>query len=340
MLQGSALGWLLVCTEAVAPVSGEQGASAGPVTPTSSEPGVSAGPVAPTSGEPSASAGPVASGEQSTSAGPVVSGEQSTSAEPVVSGFGEQDVRDGGRVRLAIGGLGGVSFGLYPLPSGDASLFVGATLPVRAAIGYRGGLSVGEAEFAPGLVTHRHHLAVIGFVGPRQRALLGGGFGVKVVGGRNVGVEGAFQLGYAALTRSTGALVVGAEARYGGFVCDGCASLPYPQFGVFAGWLRLPGGPSARPVATVPSHPPRGLGLLIPGAILLGAVGAVIVTDLIVFAGTSECHGCVPLTLYATPALVPGLPLTIVGAIRWRRYKEWRDRTSFTPRPTGFTVQF
>ncbi len=150
---------------------------------------------------------------------------------------------------FAFGAVGGLSYTLYPRPSGDVAMYVGVALPATArrkvgrqhlALGYRGELSFGGAEFAPGSAVHRHHLALMGFMGARRRVLLGGGAGVKVTFGGGVGVEAAGQVGYAVVRREHGSLVVGGQLRLGSWLCDGCGAGSYPHFGVFAGWLRLP----------------------------------------------------------------------------------------------------
>jgi len=153
------------------------------------------------------------------------------------------------RVGLAFGALGGLSYTLYPRPSGDLAMFVGVALPVvprrrpgrqHLALGYRGELSFGDAEFAPGREVHRHHLALMGFAGPRRRVLLGGGAGLKVIFAGGAGVEAAAQVGYAVVRRGPGSLVLGGQVRLGSWLCDGCGAGSFPHFGVFAGWLRLP----------------------------------------------------------------------------------------------------
>ncbi len=161
--------------------------------------------------------------------------------------------------RLAFGVFGGLSYTLYPRPSGDVAFFLGAALPALPrrhllgrqylALGYRGELSYGDAEFAPGVQFHRHHLALMSFVGPRRRILLAGGAGIKA-GVAGVGIEAAVQLGYAAVRRDHGSFVLGAQVRQGSWLCDACGVGSFPHFGVFAGWLRLP-------ARDVPVAPPR-----------------------------------------------------------------------------------
>lgn len=81
----------------------------------------------------------------------------------------------------------GVNFlPVYPLPSGEFSLFLGGTLPLKTfrpshwlALGYRGTLAGGYADILNGnLIALRHHLALQGVAGKRARFFYGASVGV------------------------------------------------------------------------------------------------------------------------------------------------------------------
>ncbi len=89
-------------------------------------------------------------------------------------------------------------------------------------------------------------------------------------------------------------------------------------------------------------EPRRGLGVLIPGVVFLGAVVAVAITDLALFSGPAPCQDvCLPLSAFTWPLLLPGVPMTVVGAVRVRRHGAWRQgRVTFLPRPSGLALRF
>lgn len=81
----------------------------------------------------------------------------------------------------------GVNFlPVYPVPSGEFSLFLGGTLPIKTfrpshwlALGYRGALAGGFADLLNGdLIALRHHLALQGAAGKRTRLFYGVSVGV------------------------------------------------------------------------------------------------------------------------------------------------------------------
>lgn len=168
------------------------------------------------------------------------------------------------------------------------------------------------------------------------------GFGEHLTGGEAEG-----RIGYV-FTRDEGARVRGVFGLMGR---AGMASTRSPfegdrtarvlQLGLFIGFTRAPvGAPGS---ADETGAPPRGLGLLVPGVVLLAGVVGTIVVDVVTLSGSDGgegCHPCIPLTLYALPALVPALPLTVVGTIRLRRYRAWKQGITFAPRLTGLAMQF
>lgn len=91
-----------------------------------------------------------------------------------------------------------------------------------------------------------------------------------------------------------------------------------------------------------PEEPRRGLGVLIPGVVFLGAVIAVAITDVVVFSRPEPCQDvCLPLSALTWPLLFPGVPMTVVGAVRVRRHGEWKQgRVAFMPRLSGFSLRF
>lgn len=99
------------------------------------------------------------------------------------------------------------------------------------------------------------------------------------------------------------------------------------------------------PEAPSSSPPPRGLGLLVPGVVLLGAGLAVALIDVIDASMTTGegAHGYVPLSIIITPITsAVGLPLTVVGGLRHHRYRQWRARQAVrvAPRGAGLVVAF
>lgn len=140
-----------------------------------------------------------------------------------------------------------------PVPSGEVGLFLGSSLrprlrragtPWRTAVGYEFALNVGGADRGTvalswggnyGLVYHRHHVAALGYGGPRERLFYQFGGGLVMWRSSVVALDADARLGVVLgslqPTRVHG--VVGGEVRIVGVV-DG---LPLPHFGIFAGLL-------------------------------------------------------------------------------------------------------
>ena len=83
------------------------------------------------------------------------------------------------------GTLGVTFLPIWPVPSGELSLFLGGAMPIKTyrpshwlALGYRGTLGVGHADILTGgLVAVRHHLAIQGTSGRRGRLYYGASAG-------------------------------------------------------------------------------------------------------------------------------------------------------------------
>ncbi len=134
---------------------------------------------------------------------------------------------------------------MFPVPSGDFTLFLGTNLRPRrgknfdwnTALGYQVTASVGYADFyfAWGLLTHRHHITAMGYGGKRQRFYYSFGGGAFFTSTLVLGVEAEGRLGYIfskEQKRVKG--IIGAQARLGaGFE----AGFPLPQFGLFVGMM-------------------------------------------------------------------------------------------------------
>lgn len=88
---------------------------------------------------------------------------------------------------FVVSGTVGVNFlPVYPVPSGEFSLFLGGALPIKTfrpshwlALGYRGTVGGGYADILNGnLVALRHHLALQGVAGKRGRFFFGASVGL------------------------------------------------------------------------------------------------------------------------------------------------------------------
>jgi hypothetical protein len=167
--------------------------------------------------------------------------------------------------RLVFSNFYTLNLGLFPIPSGEMSFFLGTNLRPRkswlgkdwnTALGYQITLSLGYADanlgnsqvvqdkrgdtsdfgtdFGP-LFWHRHALMAQGYGGRKGRMYYAMGGGVVMWNTLLVGVEGEGKLGYifsakeGARTRG----VVGGQLRLGG-PFDG---YPLPQFGLFIGLM-------------------------------------------------------------------------------------------------------
>lgn len=248
-------------------------------------------------------------------------------------------------IRFVLANTYGLNFGLTPVPSGEATLFLGASLPIRPwrptqwlALGYHGAIAGGSAD-APGfaastsLFVHRHRLAILGTGGAKGRLAYGLGVGVVMTAPQRIapGLEAEGRLGYLfgrPEHRNQG--IVGAQLRVSGSL----EHSPWPQVGVFIGLVHAPfarqtGG------ATVP---PNGLGLLAPGVMLVASGVLTAVSSGIALAarggsGTRELWSYT--APYTAASLILGVPLVAVGAVRLRKYRAYRVRMG-----GGFAIDF
>lgn len=253
--------------------------------------------------------------------------------------------------RFVVAPTVGIALGLPRLALLELSLFLGASLPTRARRGNFVALGVQGVYGVYSLL--RGHVAVHGVAGPNGGLVYQVGAGP--VGIRNddesiVGGEFEGRIGYVFTQRPQARVrgTFGLLLRLGRTTSRHFANeyrdervfkQTAVQGGLFVGFTRAP---VARGTADHRPAPPRGVGLLIPGILLLtGFVGSALF-DVITFStnDSGECHGCVPITVYALPALAAGLPLTIVGGLRLVRYREWRRRVTLVPRATGLALHF
>jgi hypothetical protein len=143
---------------------------------------------------------------------------------------------------------------IFPVPSGEASFFLGSDLKPRksvsrrfdwrTALGYQLTLSVGYADFLEadghfvndGLLVHRHHVTVVGHGGRRGRFYYSLGGGAWMRRTTVAGVEGEVKLGGRFAVREDRRIsgVVGGQLRLGGLFDE---SYPLPQLGVFVGFM-------------------------------------------------------------------------------------------------------
>lgn len=247
--------------------------------------------------------------------------------------------------RFVVAGGLGLNFGFSPIPSAEASLFLGASLPVRLwhpahwlALGYRGTISVGRADTPTirppndALVVHRHHAALHGVAGLRGRLAYGAGFGVMIpVGAHGLGLEGEGRLGY--VIAAPGARLqatVGVQARISGTI----GHAVWPQFGMFAGFTRapLPFAPGR-----ADHDPPRGLGLLVPGAVLAVGGALTIVASIAAVAASDWEPRSGAVWVVPGAAFVIGVPLLAVGATRNVR---WQARRARVRAGAGLAIDF
>lgn len=247
--------------------------------------------------------------------------------------------------RFVVANTYGLNFGFTSIPSGEVSLFLGASLPVRLwhpahwiALGYQGTFSAGFADVPTmphgfSLFVHRHHVALHGVAGRKGRLAYGAGVGAAFpIEGPSVGLEGEGRLGY--VFARPGARVqgiFGGQMRLSGSI----GWLAWPQFGVFVGFTRapLPFAPGAARGSL-----PRGLGLLISGAALLGGgVLAVSVTAAMIHTTDFQARRGLAWVVGGT-AIGIGIPLVIVGGVRhaaWQRRHAARVRLG-----SGLAIDF
>lgn len=248
-------------------------------------------------------------------------------------------------IRFVLANTYGLNFGLAPIPSGEAALFLGGSLPIRiwhpahwVALGYRGAIAGGSAD-APGfasstsLFVHRHHLSVLGAAGPKGRLAYGVDVGVVLPVPHHgaPGLEAEGRLGYLfgpASRKNQG--IVGAQLRISGGVEHG----PWPQLGVFVGFVHAP---VARDAGR-PTVPANGLGLLVPGALLATSGVLTAITSGIALAaqGSGSSRELWSYTgPYAAVAVALGVPMLAVGGVRLRNYRAYRMRMG-----AGFAIDF
>lgn len=154
--------------------------------------------------------------------------------------------------RLVFASLFGLHWSpLSGVPTGEVSLFLGSsTRPLmdrrgrswKSALGYEISVSAGGADRATaflswggdyGVVFHRHHVAALGYGGPKDRLFYQFGGGVMLWRTTPVALEAGTRLGVVLGGARPGRVrgVVGGEARIVGII----SGLPFPHFGVFAG---------------------------------------------------------------------------------------------------------
>lgn len=206
--------------------------------------------------------------------------------------------REPERPALVVAGWTGLNFGPAGIPSAQTSIFLGAAIPHaprRAghwiAVGLDGGFSAGLADGSLGdriegrsLYKFRAHAGVHGVAGPRARLMYAAGLGpLLYLGDPGVdeldnpyppgrGLEAEGRVGVVFSRRNDARIqgVFGGQVRVGGVFHGAPAVQPLPQFGVFIAFHRAPFAPTDAPPPD-PSDPPRrGLGLLIPGVVLVG----------------------------------------------------------------------
>jgi len=165
--------------------------------------------------------------------------------------------------RLVFSNFYTLNFGMYPIPSGDFSAFLGTNLRPRrgssgtdwnTAIGYQLTLSVGYADYWFGdsqavqdqlggdeffrpdpIFFHRHALMAQGYGGRNGRLYYAMGGGAVMWNTLLIGIEAEGKLGYIFSARENSRTkgIVGGQLRLGGAFND----VPRPQFGVFVGFM-------------------------------------------------------------------------------------------------------
>lgn len=162
--------------------------------------------------------------------------------------------------RLVFSNFYTLNFGIFPVPSGDFSFFLGTNLRPRksylgqdwnTALGYQLTLSVGGADVLYGssdavqsqfgdsfigpLFYHRHALMAQGLGGRKGRFYYAMGGGAVMWNTLLVGIEGEAKLGYAFSAKQGKRLkgIFGGQVRLGGPF----DLFPLPQFGLFIGFM-------------------------------------------------------------------------------------------------------
>lgn len=164
--------------------------------------------------------------------------------------------------RLVFSNFYSLNMGIYAIPSGELSMFLGTNLRPRrstlgtdwnTALGYQLTLSVGHADywysqaqpvqdrvsddaFGPDpIFFHRHALMAQGHGGRRGRLFYAMGGGAVMWHTLLVGIEAEGKLGYIFSTRENSRIrgIVGGQMRLGGAFDRS----PLPQFGAFLGFM-------------------------------------------------------------------------------------------------------
>lgn len=167
--------------------------------------------------------------------------------------------------RLVFSNLYTLNMGLFPIPSGDLSVFLGTNLRPRrsslgtdwnTALGYQMTLSLGYADYWYGdesnavqndrcdefdfcnpepIFYHRHALMAQGHGGRKGRLYYALGGGAVLWNSRLIGIEAEGRIGYVFSQREGSRVkgVLGGQARLGGAF----EGVPRPQFGFFIGFM-------------------------------------------------------------------------------------------------------
>jgi hypothetical protein len=182
-----------------------------------------------------------------------------TAPDPVVV---EQTAAETFR-RLVFSNFYTLNLGMYPIPSGELSVFLGTSLRPRksvfgtdwnTAIGYQLTMSLGYADFwfsesqpiqdrisddeffrPDPIFFHRHTLLAQGHGGRRGRLYYAMGGGAVMWHTLLIGIEAEGKLGYIFSARENSRTkgIVGGQLRLGGPF----DSFPLPQFGAFIGFM-------------------------------------------------------------------------------------------------------
>ncbi len=175
----------------------------------------------------------------------------------------EKDVATTKYRRLVFSNFYTLNFGLYAIPSGDLSVFLGTNLRPRksmfgtdwnTAIGYQLTMSLGYADIWYGesqavqnelnpdeffqndaIFYHRHALMAQGYGGRKSRLYYAMGAGAVMWRSLVIGVEAEGKIGYIFSARENSRTkgIIGGQARLGGAFDD----VPRPQFGLFIGFM-------------------------------------------------------------------------------------------------------
>lgn len=264
--------------------------------------------------------------------------------------------------RLVVAPTFALNFGVYPLPATELGLFLGGLVSKArpnkwTALGVRSTLAFGPADIPinPNGLAVRLHLTVHGVAGRRGRLMYAAGVGPVLFPSHSIIVEGERRplpiagfdvegrigvvFGQRADTRIHG--VFGGQLRIAAASERRSYESPIaPQLGLFVGFVRAPVKPRDAPSVATP--PPPGLGLLIPGLVLLAgaSVGVGLLTTAYIQGGAGDhsCRLCGLMGQILMPlGLAVGGPLTVVGAVRVHRYRQSRAQVGLGP---GLSLKF